>query len=161
NDLVQHLFGSRAHDDKPAIFRADKVLAYCMVEKFEQAIPVAFSIQQRARLDLDAKLRPGNNFGKLLQRAIAAGQSDERIGKVRHQRFALVHGGHHVQLGHAAMPDLTLHEPFRDDSDGFSRLSSIESAMVPISPTQPPPNTRPMPRWAISSPSFFAASAYA
>ena len=69
---------------------------------------------------MDAELLPGEDLDQLLERADPARQGHERVRELGHQRLALVHRLHDVQLGQAAVGDLAVHELLRDHADDLA-----------------------------------------
>src|SRR4051794_6793248 len=69
---------------------------------------------------MQAELRPREDHEKLLERADPAGERDERVGEVGHQRLALVHRAHDAQVGDALVADLEVEDRLRDDADDLA-----------------------------------------
>jgi hypothetical protein len=75
---------------------------------------------KRARLRMEAKLRPRHHFAKLLQCPESARQRDECIGQIGHKRLALVHGADDMEFREPVVPGLPRHEVLRDYSHCFA-----------------------------------------
>ena len=86
----------------------------------DQAVVVAVDVEQTHWLVLDTDLIPRGGFGQFVERADAAGQRDERVGAVVHERFALVHPVGLDQLGVATMGDLFAEQVPWDNTDDFA-----------------------------------------
>ncbi|KDB68842.1 tripartite tricarboxylate transporter family receptor, partial [Bordetella bronchiseptica B20-10725633] len=78
-----------------AMLRAHEGFIHRVIQELTQQVVIAGDIEQAAWLLVHAQLRPGPDFEDLFQRARAAGQGDETVGLLRHQRLALVHRLHH------------------------------------------------------------------
>src|SRR5215213_10477009 len=57
----------------------------------QQTVPETGDVEQRARLGVQAELRPGQRLEELLERAISTRKRQKSIREARHQRFATVH----------------------------------------------------------------------
>ena len=86
-------------------------------DKVGQGRPVAAGIQHHDRLGMNAKLLPGDDFKRLVQRSQAARQHHEAVGQFEHAGFALMHGLRHDLLGHGIVADFQVLEKFRNDAD--------------------------------------------
>src|SRR6516225_5781993 len=73
--------------------------------------------EQPTRLGLNAELGPGKYLAKFFESAESAGQGHEAVGEVGHQRLALMHRLHDVQLGQSLMGYFSGHERFWYDAD--------------------------------------------
>ena len=66
-----------------------------------RGVKYAGDVEKAARLRMDAQLRPGPLLENFFQRAYAAGQGDEAIGKAGHQLLTFVHAFDHSQIANA------------------------------------------------------------
>jgi hypothetical protein len=66
---------------------------------------------------VQAELRPGVHLEQLVERSQPAGQRDEGVGEIGHQRLALVHRVDDVELREAQVGDLALDERAWDHPD--------------------------------------------
>ena len=89
--------GRRFEDGRGS--RAGRTPRHRAVEPAQQVVPVAAHVEQPDRLRVQAELGPRHDLGQLLERAEAAGQRDERVGQLGHDRLALVERGDDAQLG--------------------------------------------------------------
>lgn len=89
-------------------------------EEAEQVIEIAFRIEQRDGLAVEAELRPGESLEQLIERAEASGQGEEGIGEFAHEGLAVVHGFDDVLAGEARVGDLLVYERLRDDADDLA-----------------------------------------
>ena len=103
-----------------AHLRAQEALLHGVVEEGDERLVVARHVQQPQRLGVDAQLRPGVDLEELLERADAAGQRDEGVGELRHQRLALVHRADHPQVVEAGVADLAVEERLGNDADDLA-----------------------------------------
>jgi hypothetical protein len=71
---------------------------------------------------VESELRPGVDLEQLLEGPDPAGQRDEGLRQLRHQRLALVHRADHAHVGHVAMGDLPVHERAGDHADDLAAL---------------------------------------
>ena len=94
-----------------------------VVEEREERAPVAEGVQQSHRFGVNAELGPGENLAELIKGAIAAWHSDERIGEIGHESFALMHGFDDAEIGESAVGDFAVDEGGGDDSDDFAAVS--------------------------------------
>src|SRR2546430_17561180 len=69
-----------------------KLLVAHVGKELKQEVIKPASVEESDRLEMQAKLEPGENLDDLLQGADASGQRDKRIGEVRHAMLALVDG---------------------------------------------------------------------
>ena len=94
---------------------------------------------------MDPELRPRPHLEELFEGARAAGNREEPVGEVGHQRLAVVHGGHDAQIGEVCMRDFTRQEPVRDYpghgavrmDDGVGELAHESHARAAIDETYP------------------------
>ena len=103
-----------------ARLRAQEALLHGVVEEGDERLVVARDVQQPQRLGVDAELRPGVDLEELLERADAAGQRDEGVGELGHERLALVHGADHPQVVEAGVADLAVEDRLGDDADDLA-----------------------------------------
>ena len=87
-----------------AMFPPQKALRNGGVKELEEAIEVAVNVQHGARFVVDSKLRPGEDFAKLIQRSKAPGKRDKSIGKGGHQRLPFVHRVNNPKVADAGVP---------------------------------------------------------
>ena len=71
---------------------------------------------------MQADLRPGHGFQQLVERAVAAGQHQDRVREFVHAGLALVHVGHQFERGEAGVRDLAAVERFGEHADDFGAL---------------------------------------
>ena len=71
----------------------------------QQVVEEAVHVQDAAGLVVDPELRPRDGLHELLVGPEPAGQHDEGIRELGHERLALVHGAHHMQVAEGAMGD--------------------------------------------------------
>ena len=83
-------------------------------------VPVAGRAEQADRLGVQPELRPRRDLGQLLERPEPARQGDEAVGQGRHLGLALVERLDHAQLGQAAVCQLAVDQPARDDTDDLA-----------------------------------------
>src|SRR5579872_1049751 len=76
HSLDEHV-DRRCTREEFAILRTDEPLVEHTVEERQQRIVVAVHVEQADRLVVNAELTPGENFAKLVHRAIATRQRDE------------------------------------------------------------------------------------
>jgi hypothetical protein len=88
---------------------ADELLLRRVAQELEQMVEIAFDVEDSDRLGLQLQLQPSNHLEHFFERAIAAGQHDERIAAVSHRALALVHRLDDLQLGEAAVRNLGPH----------------------------------------------------
>ena len=117
SDAFVMLPGGVGHHEQLELARLDESLVRSVGEEAEEVVEEPVGVQQPATLVVDAELGPGDRLHELFERAEAAGQHDERIGQVRHERLALVHGRHHMQVAQGPMGDLVTRERLGDDPD--------------------------------------------
>ena len=91
-----------------------------MADEDEEAVEEPVHVEDAARLVVDAQLRPGDRLHELLVGAEAAREHDESIGELGHQRLALVHGAHHVQVAQGVVGDLVTGQRLGDHAGGPS-----------------------------------------
>ena len=109
-----------ADGQQRAHLRAQEALLHGVVEEGDERLVVARHVQQPQRLGVDAQLRPGVDLEELLERADAAGQRDEGVGELRHERLALVHRADHAQVVEAGVADLAVEDRLGDDADDLA-----------------------------------------
>ena len=95
---------------------AQEALGHRVVEERREAVVEAAHVQQPAGLAVHPELRPGDDLEELLEGAQPAGQREEAVGQVGHQRLALVHRVDGAQVGQAEVGDLALEQRLRDDA---------------------------------------------
>jgi hypothetical protein len=100
--------------------RADEALSDGVVEEGEEGVVEAFDVEKAVGFAVKAELGPGEDFGKFLEGAEAAGQGDEGIGKVGHEGLAFMHGGDDPKVFKAKMGDFLRNEGLRDDAGDFA-----------------------------------------
>ena len=88
-----------------------------VIEHADEAVEVAVDVEQSAGLVVQAELQFGDGFEEFVERSVAAGQRDERVGVFGHQRFALVQGVDEVHMGDRSVRDFTCREGVRDHAD--------------------------------------------
>jgi len=93
------------------------------IHKVDQGLPIAVIRAEHHRSVNESQLVPRQNLKRLLQCAEAAGKNDEPITEGGHSRLARMHIGHDFELGHSAMPHLTVEELFRDHPNDLSPAS--------------------------------------
>ena len=98
----------------------DEALRDRVVEEGDEARPVAAHVEQAERLGVQAELGPGVDLEQLVERAGPARQRDEAVREVGHQRLALVHRVHDVQLAQPRVRDLAVDERLRDHADDLA-----------------------------------------
>jgi len=69
-----------------------------MSDEVQQWVEVAVDVEQSNRLGMQSELSPREHLEQLVKGAKAARQRDKAVGQSHHQRFALVHGIHDMQL---------------------------------------------------------------
>ena len=74
-------------------------------------------VADQDRLVVQAKLPPGDDLDRLVERAETAGQRNEGIGGLEHALLAGVHGSGDDKFGDARMRNLPPRQEFRDDAD--------------------------------------------
>ena len=90
------------------------------LDEREEVVEIAGHVDDPDRLRVKAELGPGDRLHQLVQGPEAAGEHDEAVRELVHQRLALVERLDHVELGQAAVRDLALLEEARDDPDHAS-----------------------------------------
>ena len=126
--------------------RRDEALGHGVVEQRHERVVVAGHVQDADRLAVDAELAPGHDLEELLEGAHAAGEGDEAVGQLGHERLAGVHGGDDAHVGDAAVGELARGEAVGDDAGHRPPAARTWSARTPMRPTEPPPKTTPIPR---------------
>lgn len=137
-------------EHQTSVLRPDELPGDRMLDLRQERIVEAGHVQQTAGLGVEPQLRPGENFAEFIERAEAAGQGDERVAQLRHQRLALVHRVDDAQFGDASMRQLARHQRPWDHADDLaaSGQSSIgqltHEADVPasINKANPPPRQK-------------------
>lgn len=94
----------------------EETLTDYFIKQFFQVVKVAGDIQDARGFGLDAQLRPGEHFKKLVERADAAGQRDKGVGELSHERLSFEHGIDDAEFGEAAVSGFKIHQLFSDDS---------------------------------------------
>ena len=97
--------------------RAQKFLIAGMIDEGHQMVKKSADVEDAHRFAVIAQLQPGQRLEQFIKRAVAAGEGDEAVGEISHQRFALVHVLHHMHFGDASMADFLVHQQLRDDAD--------------------------------------------
>ena len=90
------------------------------LDEREQLVEVARHVDDPDRLRVEAELGPRDRLHQLVQGPEAAGQHDEPVRELVHQRLALVQRLDNVELGEAAVRDLALLQEARNDPDHAS-----------------------------------------
>ena len=117
--FVRSAFTSRSTRRKER-WPGERTLAGHVVDEGEERGPEAADVEERDRLGVDAELRPGDDLEELVGRPMAAGERDESVGQVGHERLALVHGADDVELREALVRDLAVDEGLRDDPNDLA-----------------------------------------
>src|SRR2546430_16585415 len=81
------------------MFGTKKLLVARVGKELKQEVIEPASVEESDRLEVQAKLEPGENLDDLLQGADASRQRDKRIGEVGHAMLALVHSLNGDQFG--------------------------------------------------------------
>ena len=98
----------------------DEALCGGVSEEAEQVVEEPVHVEDPAGLVVDAQLRPRDGLHELLVRPEPAREHDKGIRQIRHERLALVHGAHHVQVAQRLMGDLVTRQRLGDDAGGPS-----------------------------------------
>ena len=69
------------------------------------------------RFGVHAERAPRQYLEQLVAGSVTAGQRDERIGQVGHQRLALMHRVDDPQLGQTAVRQFAVNQRLRNDAD--------------------------------------------
>lgn len=96
---------------------ADKSILRRPLHQLQERIVVAFNVQERTGLLLQAQLRPGERLAELIPGTKAAGKCQEAIGQIGHECLALVHCSDYVHFGQGGMSDLFLGQRAGDHAD--------------------------------------------
>ena len=110
---LQQLRRIGVHEQHVSVLPAHEALVGLVIEEGDQSIEIALDVQQPDRLAVQPQLAPCPDLEKLFQRTGAAGQRDEALRKVRHDRFPLVHRVHDADLRQAGMGDFALDQNAR------------------------------------------------
>ncbi len=103
--------------------RAQDPLVDGVVEEPHETLVVAIEVEQRDGLAVHPELRPGEDLDDLLERPDAAGDGDEGVRQLGHERLALVHRPHDAQVLEALVRELARLELLGDDpGDAAARL---------------------------------------
>ena len=95
--------GSGSTRRRRRVLGADEAFPDGVPEEREEPRPVALDVDQAHGLPVDAELGPREDLEDLLERAEAARQRHEAVRQRGHQRLALVHRAHDVELGEAVV----------------------------------------------------------
>jgi len=113
----QQFFGILLDQDHGAMLRRQKALGDRVVEEGDQRIKIVLSVEEPARLVVHAELRPGEDLAKLFERPEAAGQGDERIREIRHQRLAFMHRPDDAQIRQPGVRHFLVCQCLRNHAD--------------------------------------------
>src|SRR5436309_11186319 len=80
---------------------AKKLFVAHVGKELKQELIEPTGVEESDRLEVQAKLEPSENLDHLFQGANASGQSDKRVGELRHAMLALVHRLDGYQFGEA------------------------------------------------------------
>ena len=94
----------------------DESLDRGVVEVSDERPEEAPHVERTDRLPVELELRPGQDLRELLQRPETAGQGHEGVGELGHHGLPLVERGHDPDVDHAAVRQLAIDEPGRDDA---------------------------------------------
>ena len=84
-------------------------------QHLDEWIVVAVDVEDDDRVEVEAKLLPGDDFEQFLERATTAGQGHATVAEVGHGLLAGVHVGRLDELGEArVVPALLDHEGGND-----------------------------------------------
>ena len=99
-----------------------ELLRYGMVQEMKQRIVETLDIQQPAGFVMQLKLRPSDDLAELFQRSISAGQSNEAVREIGHQRFAFVHGFDDAQIFQMLVRHFLVNQKARDHADDIAAV---------------------------------------
>lgn len=88
----------------------------------QQVIVVAIEIENANGFVVQVELPPGEDFKKLVEGAIAAGQNDEAIRTIGHDFFPLVHGLCDDEFGQTGVANFFFFQKFGDDTENLSTV---------------------------------------
>lgn len=113
----EQFFRVFAFDHPAAMLARQKLLFRGQVEHAQERIVVTVNVQQAARLGVQTKLGPGEDFAKLFEGAVPSRERNEAAGQLGHKRFAFVHGIHYSQFREGGVRQLPGHERFGNNTD--------------------------------------------
>src|SRR5580704_16144682 len=119
---IQQPLGVRIREQQITVNIPKKSFRQSSVGHLEQRIVVSIDIEYAARLALYAELRPSQHLEEFLPRPVSAGQSHERVRKIRHERLALMHRADNAQLRQSHVGNFPVGESLRDHSDNVPSL---------------------------------------
>lgn len=91
-----------------------------MIHERHQRIIKPLMIQQPNTLVMQLQLPPGDDLKQFIQRPIAAGQGDERIGEFLDPCLPLVHRADDLQAADSMMSEFFLDHRSRDDANNLA-----------------------------------------
>ena len=97
-----------------------KLLVAHVGKELNQEVIEPASVEESDRLEVQAKLEPGENLDDLLQGADASRQRDKRIGELRHALLALVHSLNGYQFGETLVCALLGNHGAGDHANDFA-----------------------------------------
>ncbi len=91
-----------------------------VIHQIEQRLPESANVDDDDWLVVHSQLTPGNDFKGLVQSAESARQHGDRVGVPEHHLFPNVHVFDDVKLRDTVVPNLSLFQVLRNDSDYFA-----------------------------------------
>jgi len=113
-ELRQRVFDRVGHKQDLAASLLQHAFGHAVVEKCEHWRVEAGGIQEDNGFAVKLERLPGQYLEELLKGSETAGQDDERIGALTHERLARVHGVGDVKLGETVVRDFEIDQHLRD-----------------------------------------------
>src|SRR6266568_5057280 len=104
----------------PPIHLSKKAFFHYHIQKRRESIVKTFAVQQRARLRMMTEFSPSPDFECLPERSNASRQSNESLGKLRHQRLAFVHRCRDAKLAESLVSQFPLRHELRHHPNYFT-----------------------------------------
>jgi hypothetical protein len=119
-ELFEQRFDRRIREQQLAMLLPDEFHLHGVVDVRDERVVELLQVQQAEGLLVEAELRPGKDLAEFLDRAVAARQGHECVRQIRHEGFALVHGGHYAQIRDSPMGEFAVDEGLWDDAGDSS-----------------------------------------
>jgi len=116
-ELLESILYGIGDEQDVAILLLEDALGDAMIEEGKHGVIKARGVEQEDGLGVDLEGLPGQYLEEFFKGAEAAGQDDEGVGALSHERLARVHGVGDVELGETVVGDLEIDEDLGDDTD--------------------------------------------